>query len=38
MYFGSEFQHSCADLEQTALAYPQWTIDIELTIQSQDLE
>ena len=38
MHFGPEFQHSWADLEQAALAYPQWTIDIELTIQSQDLE
>ena len=38
MHFGPEFQHSWADLEQVALAYPQWTIDIELTIQSQDLE
>ena len=31
MHFGPEFQHSWADLEQAALAYPQWTIDIELT-------
>ena len=38
MHFGPEFQHSWADLEQAALAYPQWTIDIELTIQSQDLK
>ena len=38
MHFGLGFQHSWADLEQAALAYPQWTIDIELTIQSQDLE
>ena len=38
MHFGPEFQHSWADLEQAALAHPQWTIDIELTIQSQDLE
>ena len=35
MHFGPEFQHSWADLEQAA---PQWTIDIELTIQFQDLE
>ena len=34
MHFGPEFQHFWANLEQAALAYPQWTIDIELTIQS----
>ena len=38
MHFRPEVQHSWADLEQAALAHPQWTIDIELTIQSQDLE
>ena len=38
MHFGPECQHSWADLEQAALVYPQWTIDIELTIHSQDLE
>ena len=38
MHFGPEFQPSWADLEQAALAYPSWNIDIELSIQSQDLE
>ena len=31
IHFGPEFQHSWADLEEAALAYPQWTIDIHLT-------